>query len=63
MLWPRLEEVEGHVVDVATWTENGVMLAAVIEDTDDYRYLFVYEWEFHLPEHLWGGRLKSGSLC
>jgi hypothetical protein len=55
MLWPRLEEVEGHVVDVATWTENGVMLAAVIEDTDDYRYLFVYEWEFHLPEHLWGG--------
>jgi hypothetical protein len=43
-LWPRIEVVEGQRVDVTVWKGHGVMLVAVIEDTDGYHYLFVFEW-------------------
>jgi hypothetical protein len=43
-LWLRIEVVEGQRVDVTVWKGHGVMFVAMIENTDEYHYPFVFEW-------------------
>jgi hypothetical protein len=52
-LWPRLDALEGHIMDMVVWDGHHGPYVAVVEDIDDLRYMFVYEWDFGLPEYAW----------
>lgn len=53
-LWPRLEALEGDIVDMALWSGNRMNLVAVVEDADNHRFVFVYEGDSRVPAYLWG---------
>ncbi len=42
-LWPRLEALEGDIVDMALWSGNRMNLVAVVENADSHHFGFVYE--------------------